>query len=83
LLDKADFDKGGNSSTGYQERPVEKQNLSDFGLNKKQSSEFQKINWFQEKYPKEFEQTILKEKELTTAKMLVVAKDYEKIEKSF
>ena len=57
--------------------------LQNYSISKYESSAFQNINWFQENYPKEFEQTILKEKELTTATMLVVAKDYEKIEKSF
>ena len=55
--------------------------LNSIGINKQQSSAFQKINWFQENYPKEFEQTILKEKELTTAKMIQAVKYYKKEEK--
>ena len=60
--------------------------LSSIGINKQQSSAYQKIHWFSENYPKEFEQQIAiaktdKSIELTTSRMLKVAKDYEKLEK--
>jgi len=80
LLKEANLNKGGNPNLSTDSTGLK---VSDVGITRNESSTFQKINWFSENYPKEFEQTILKEKELTTAKMLVVDKDYKKIEKSF
>jgi len=62
--------------------------LNQFGISRNGSSAFQKINWFAENYPKEFEQEIAiakeetnKRIELTTIRMLKVAKHYDKLEK--
>jgi DNA modification methylase len=77
LLKESNISKINQYSAGYQEKPT----LSDFGLNKKQSHEFQKIA----SLPKEiFEKEIETAKaetnkriELTTTRMLKVAKQYE------
>jgi len=74
LLKEADLNKGGNPNLSTDSTGLK---VSDVGITRNESSVFQKINWFQENYPKEFEQTILKEKELTTAKMLLAVKQYE------
>ena len=74
MLKEADLNKGGNPNLSTDSTGLK---VSDVGITRNESSVFQKINWFQENYPKEFEQTILKEKELTTAKMLLAVKQYE------
>jgi len=79
LLKEADLNKGGNPNLSTDSTGLK---VSDVGITRNESSVFQKINWFQENYPKEFEQTILKEKELTTAKMLQAVNDYKKQEKN-
>jgi DNA modification methylase len=73
LLKEANLNKGGNPNLSTDSTGLK---VSDVGITRNESSTFQKINWFQENYPKEFEQTILKEKELTTAKMLQAAKQH-------
>lgn len=55
LLKEKEFDKGGgDTSTGYRIVPVQKETLSDFGLNKKQSSTFQQIASIPEETFEEF-----------------------------
>ena len=74
MLKEADLNKGGNPNLSTDTTGLK---VSELGITRDESSTFQKINWFSENYPKEFEQTILKEKELTTAKMLLAVKQYD------
>ncbi len=82
LLKESNVSEGGQFNGGHKDVPP---SLSSFSITKNESSAFQKINWFAENYPKEFEQEIATAKEesskrieLTTSRMLKVAKILER-----